>query len=68
MVMRIKVLREAAGISQGSLATQMGVIQSVVCNWETEVALPKSRDLPRLANVLGVTIDELYEPMPEEAV
>lgn len=66
MVMRIKVLREAAGISQGNLAAQMGVSQSVLSNWETEVALPKSRDLPRLANVLGVTIDELYEPASAE--
>ena len=60
MVMRIKELREAAGVTQSVLATQMGTIQSSVCNWESEAALPKSRDLPRLAKLLGCSINDLF--------
>ena len=62
MVMRIKELREQNNLSQKQLAINMGVIPTVVSNWESEVALPKTRDLPRLAQVLGCTIGELYDP------
>lgn len=61
-VMRIRCLRETVGISQASLGLQMGVGQSTVASWENEVALPKARDLPRLANVLGCTIQDLFAP------
>lgn len=60
MVMRIKELREAANLRQKQVAEHMGVLQSAVSNWETEAALPKARQLPILAEVLGCTIDELF--------
>lgn len=65
MVMRIKEMREAAGIQQKQLAVHMAVNQSAVSNWETEVALPKARDLPRLAQVLGCTISDLFVPLED---
>ena len=65
MVMRIKELREGKGIPQGQLADRMGVLQSAISNWETEVALPRARQLPLLAKVLGVTIDELFVPIED---
>lgn len=60
MVMRIKLLRENANISQVDLANSMGVLQSAVSNWESEVALPRSRQLPQLARVLGCEINDLF--------
>lgn len=60
MVMKIKVLREAAGLTQKQLADSMGVMQNAVSCWETEAALPRTRQLPRLATVLSVSIPELY--------
>ena len=60
MIMRIRELRENANLTQVQLATQMGVKQNSVATWEKEIALPKARDLPLLAHVLGVRIDELY--------
>lgn len=62
MVMTIQQKREAMGLSQANLAVQMGVARSAVANWETEVALPRTRQLPDLARVFGCTIDELYTP------
>ena len=67
MIMRIKILREAIGMSQLELAIQMGVLQSTVSNWESEVALPRSRILPDLASVLCCTINDLYVTEQEEA-
>lgn len=65
MVMKIRELREAANLQQRQLATSMGVMQSAVSNWETEVALPKARDLPRLAQVLGCSISDLFVPVED---
>ncbi len=59
-VMQIRKLREAQGMLQLQLAASMGVAQSVVSNWETEVALPRTRQLPQLAQVLGVGIGDLF--------
>ena len=65
MVMKIKELREAANLQQKQVAERMGVLQSAVSNWETEVALPKARQLPLLAQVLGCSIDDLFVPMED---
>ena len=54
MIMRIKELREAAGMTQKQVADTMGVLTSAVSNWESEVALPRARQLPLLAQVLGL--------------
>lgn len=59
-VMRIKECREALGITQRELSTRMSIIQSIVANWEGEVALPRSRDLPALAKALEVEISDLF--------
>ena len=43
----------------------MGVLQTAVSNWETEVALPRARQLPRLARVLGCSIGDLFLPVED---
>ena len=60
VVMNIKDLRQARGLDQTELADRMGVKQSTVSEWEREVYLPKARDLPRLAQVLGCSIGALF--------
>ena len=56
----IKILREKVGITQMKLAEDIGVTQACVAMWETGKAFPNSDKLPKLAEVLGCTIDELY--------
>ena len=41
----------------------MGVQPSVICNWESETALPRTRQLPALAEALGCTINDLFVPI-----
>ena len=65
MVMRIKELREAAELQQRQVAEAMGVLQTAVSNGETEVALPRARQLPRLARVLGCSIGDLFLPVED---
>ncbi len=59
-VMRIQELRKNAGLTQMELATSLGLIQSMISDWERELYLPKARDLPRLAKILGCTINDLF--------
>ena len=57
--MRIRELRERRGISQSELARRMGVKHPSVVQWETGKAMPAK--LPKLAEVLGVEIGELFD-------
>lgn len=61
-VMRIKELRKQAGFTQASLAEAMGVTQTIASDWEHEVYLPRTRQLPDLARLFGVTINDLFTP------
>ena len=67
MIMRIQELRIGSGMTQKELGVEMGVDCSTVTKWETEVSLPKARDLPRLAQVLECGIGDLFQAEPEEA-
>jgi len=64
MVMKISELRQRAGLSQSQLGDRMGVAQSAVSAWETEVYLPRTRQLPLLAQVLQCSISELFVEDP----
>lgn len=61
-IMRVKELREAASLQQVQVAERMGVLPTAVSNWETEVSLPRARQIPLLAHVLGCSIDDLFVP------
>ena len=58
---RIRDLRQARGMTQALLAKNLGLrSQSTVAMWENGTRRPPSKILPRLAEELGCTIDELY--------
>ena len=67
MTMRIRELREAANMTQKKLAEEMGVQQNAVSNWEAEISLPKTKDLPLLARILGCSISALYAESQDTA-
>lgn len=58
--MDIKERRIELGLSQQKLATKLGVRQNTVSSWETGVRRPDITILPKLASVLGCTIDDLF--------
>ena len=59
-IMTIQAMRMAAGLSEVDLATKMGVTRKTICEWESELYLPKTRQLPELADALECSIDELF--------
>ena len=67
MIMRIKELREGQNLTQKALADKIEQLQSTVANWETELALPRARQLPDLARALNCSISDLFVDDPGEA-
>jgi len=60
MVMRIKELRKQVGYTQAQLSIEVGVTQSIISDWENEVYLPRTRDLPALARLFHCSISDLF--------
>lgn len=58
--MRIKELRERAGLTRIQLADHLGVSVVAVRKWELGTAKPNADKLPALADLLHCTIDALY--------
>lgn len=55
----IKNKRILKGMTQQQLAESVGVKQNTVSQWESEERKPSVDLLPKLASILGCTVDEL---------
>jgi transcriptional regulator with XRE-family HTH domain len=51
--------RKVAGLSQESLAALLGIDRSTVVRWEAADTVPQPWLRPKLADALGITVDEL---------
>lgn len=56
---RIRRLRQERGITQEELAGEVGVSRSAVAQWETGRAGQLTGNLARIADVLGVGLEQL---------
>lgn len=57
----IAALRKQKGMTQLELARQMGVTDKAVSKWERDLSFPDVTSLPKLAEVLDTSVDELLE-------
>lgn len=57
----ISALRKQKGMTQLELAREMGVTDKAVSKWERDLSFPDVASLPKLADVLGVSVDELLK-------
>ena len=57
---RIKELRKERNMTQEQLADLVGVSFQAVSKWENGIALPDITLVPQLAQIFGVTTDELF--------
>lgn len=55
----IKNMREHLKITQSELAKQLGVTQGAVSQWENNSTRPDIDLLPKLAELLNCSVDEL---------
>lgn len=60
----VAALRKERGMTQLDLAEQMGVTDKAVSKWERDLSFPDAASLPKLAETLGVTVDELMLGRP----
>lgn len=56
---RIAMLRRQKGLKQDTLAEVLGVSPQAVSKWENDQTCPDISLLPKLAELLGVSVDEL---------
>ena len=55
----IKKQRLINELTQEDLASKMGVTQSAVTKWENGVTFPRAELLPKIAQILNCSVDEL---------
>lgn len=59
--MMIAELRKGQGMTQLELAEKIGVTDKAVSKWERDLSCPDINSLPHLAELLGVSVDELMQ-------
>ena len=65
---RIVFHRKRLGLTQDALAEQMGVTAQAVSKWENDQSCPDIGALPKLAEIFGISIDELLGAERKEAL
>jgi len=58
---RIAKRRKELGMTQLDLAERMAVTDKAVSKWERDLSCPDIASLPKLAEIFGMTIDELMQ-------
>lgn len=61
MGMMIASKRKELGMTQLELANKMGVTDKAVSKWERDLSCPDVSSLPKLAEILGLSVDELMQ-------
>ena len=63
---RIRILRRQNGLTQARLAGQLGVTDKAVSKWERDLSYPDLALFPKLADILGVAVDDLLRDCVDE--
>ena len=61
----VAVLRKEKGMTQLELAEKMGVTDKAVSKWERDLSFPDVSSIPKLAEILGVSVEELMQVKAE---
>ena len=65
---RIMQHRKRLGLTQDALAEKLGITPQAISKWENNLSCPDISMLPRLADLFGITTDELLGHPVSEAV
>jgi putative transcriptional regulator len=61
MIPRIKEIRTNKGLMQKYVAEQLGIKQQQLSDWENGKAFPRHDRALKLAKILNVNVNDLYE-------
>lgn len=56
---KLQTLRKQSGMSQETLAGQLGVSRQAVSRWELDISLPETENIIKLAKIFNVSFDYL---------
>ena len=59
--MMISSLRKEKGMTQLELAEKMGVTDKAVSKWERDLSYPDLHSIPKLAEIFGVSVEDLMQ-------
>lgn len=62
----ISSLRREKGMTQNDLAEKMNVTDKAVSKWERNLSCPDVNSIPKLAEVLGTTVEELLNAQTKQ--
>lgn len=62
----IAALRKEKGMTQKDLADQLNITDKAVSKWERNAACPDTALIPKLAEILGISIEELMSAKPKQ--
>lgn len=63
---KIAELRRNIGLTQDEMSEKLGVTPQAVSKWENDISCPDIMLLPKLAKLLGTTVDELLSNEPKK--
>ena len=55
----ISTLRKEKGLTQKELADMLNITDKAVSKWERDIACPDTMTIPKLAEILGISVEEL---------
>lgn len=55
----ISALRKEKGLTQKEVADRLNITDKAVSKWERDLACPDTQTIPKLAEILGVSLEEL---------
>ena len=62
----ISTRRKELGLTQKDLAEKLNITDKAVSKWERGIACPDTAVIPKLAQILGVSLEELMTAKPAE--
>ena len=57
----ISVLRKEKGMTQKDIADKLGITDKAVSKWERDIAFPDTATIPKLAEILSVSVEDLMQ-------
>ena len=63
----ISARRKEKGMTQKELADKLSITDKAVSKWERDIACPDTQTIPKLAQILDVSLEELLNGSPSPA-
>lgn len=62
----IRKFRKGKGMSQEALAVKLHVVRQTISKWETGLSIPNAEQVVQLAEVLGVSVNQLLDAVSKD--